>query len=85
MTILTRTSYDRSGRSGRSKAVCLQVFDSSTPANGKYWEPVGRYGYNGIGEMTRKTLGCGIQNVDYAHNLRGCMKKMNEPKPSSSE
>ena len=40
---------------------------------------MGRYSYNGIGELTRKTLGCGIQNVDYAHNIRGWMTKMNDP------
>jgi len=76
MTVLTHSSYDRGGR---SKAVCQQVFDINTPTSGKYWEPVGRYSYNGIGEMTRKTLGCGIQNVDYAYNIRGWMTKMNDP------
>jgi hypothetical protein len=67
MTVLTRTAYDRDGR---SKAVCKQVFDANTLETGKYWEPVG---CNGIGELTRRTLGCGIQHVDYAHNIRDWM------------
>ena len=45
LVVLSRTAYDRGGR---TKSVCQQVFNPSTPENGKYWESVGRYGYNGI-------------------------------------
>ncbi|GAB2769800.1 hypothetical protein GCM10027275_10380 [Rhabdobacter roseus] len=76
LTLLTRRSYDRGGR---AKAICQQVYDEQTPEAGKYWEPVGRYAYNGIGELTGKTLGCGIQRVDYAYNLRGWLTRMNDP------
>ncbi|MBB5282953.1 RHS repeat-associated protein [Rhabdobacter roseus] len=31
-----------------------------------------------IGELTGKTLGCGIQRVDYAYNLRGWLTKVND-------
>jgi hypothetical protein len=29
-----------------------------------------RHSYNGIGELTKKTLGCGIQNIDYQYQMR---------------
>ena len=76
MFIKTRTSYDRGGR---TKAVCQKVSDGSTGTAGAYWEPVGRYSYNGIGEMVSKTLGCNIQKVDYAYNMRGWMTSLNDP------
>jgi RHS repeat-associated protein len=76
LVVETRTSYDRGGR---AKAVCQKVSDGSTDATSAYWEPVGRYSYNGIGEMVSKTLGCNIQKVDYAYNMRGWMRSLNDP------
>ncbi|MCF0071481.1 DUF6443 domain-containing protein [Dyadobacter sp. CY261] len=76
LVVETRTSYDRGGR---TKAVCQKVSDGTTGTVGAYWEPVGRYSYNGIGEMVSKTLGCNIQKVDYAYNIRGWMTSMNDP------
>ena len=76
LTVQTHTSYDPAGR---IKAVCQQVYDDNTPEAATYWEPVGRYGYNGTGELTQKILGCGLQTVDYAYNLRGWMTKLNDP------
>jgi len=34
---------------------------------------------NGIGELTSKTLGCDIQNIDYTYQMRGWLTKMNDP------
>ena len=82
LIVETRTSYDRGGR---TKAVCQKVTDGSTGTNGAYWEPVGRYSYNGVGEMVSKTLGCNIQKVDYAYNMRGWMTSLNNPAELASE
>lgn len=76
LVVETLTSYDRGGR---MKAVCQKVTDANTGTNGAYWEPVGRYSFNGIGEMVSKTLGCNIQKVDYTYNMRGWMTSLNDP------
>ncbi|WP_338868698.1 DUF6443 domain-containing protein [Spirosoma sp. SC4-14] len=79
VTVETRTSYDAGSR---VKAVCQRVSDnlqSAIGSTGAYWEPVARHTYNGIGELTRKTLGCGIQNLDYTYQMRGWLTKINDP------
>jgi RHS repeat-associated protein len=79
ITIDTRTAYEAGGR---IKSVCQQVSDNqqAQPGSvGAYWEPVARHSYNGIGELTKKTLGCGIQNIDYQHQMRGWLTRMNDP------
>jgi RHS repeat-associated protein len=81
LVVETRTSYDRGGR---TKAICQKVSDGSTDTTSAYWEPVGRYSYNGIGEMVSKTLGCNIQKVDYAYNMRGWMTSLNNPNQLST-
>lgn len=65
-------SYERSGK---VKSVCQKVDDGTTPV----WEPVGRYYYNGLGEMEKKELGCKLQTITYAYDKRGRLKRMNNP------
>ncbi|OIN61224.1 hypothetical protein BLX24_03950 [Arsenicibacter rosenii] len=79
LIIETRQSYDRASR---PKAVCQRVTDSQSAADntaGQYWEPVARYSYNGIGELTRKTLGCNLQQLDYTYLMRGWLNDINKP------
>lgn len=76
VTVDTRTSYDRGSR---VKMVCQKVGDPQTTPTGTYWEPVARHSYNAIGELVQKTLGCGIQNVNYSYHMRGWLTGMNNP------
>ena len=79
VVIENRTAYDAGSR---VKSVCQRVTDGATAANGsagQYWEPVARHSYNGIGELSQKTLGCGIQTIDYTYQMRGWLKNINDP------
>lgn len=74
LEIETKTAYDRASR---VKATCQQV--SGTGVVQAYWEPVARQHYNGIGELTRKTLGCSLQQVDYTYEMHGWLTSINNP------
>lgn len=74
LEIETKTAYDRASR---VKATCQQV--SGTGVVQAYWEPVARHHYNGIGELTRKTLGCSLQQVDYTYDMHGWLTSINNP------
>lgn len=79
LTIETRNSYDRASR---LKAVCQRVTDNLSAATntvGQYWEPISRHSYNDLGELTRKTLGCNLQNIDYTYHMRGWLTSLNKP------
>jgi RHS repeat-associated protein len=79
LLIENRTAYDAGSR---IKTICQRVTDGVTAMDGsvgQYWEPIARHSYNGIGELTRKTLGCGIQNIDYTYQMRGWLTKINDP------
>jgi hypothetical protein len=68
-TVEQTFSYERSSK---IKSVCQKV-------NTELWQPVGRYAYNGIGEMTQKTLGCKLQVLSYKYDLRSRMIALNNP------
>lgn len=68
-TVEQTFSYERSSK---IKSVCQKV-------NTELWQPVGRYAYNGIGEMTQKTLGCKLQVLNYTYDLRSRMVRLNNP------
>ncbi|RAI77468.1 hypothetical protein HMF3257_30775 [Spirosoma telluris] len=80
ITVDSRTAYEQGGR---VKSVCQRVSDNQqTPLSNAtlaYWEPVARHTYNGIGELTTKTLGCGFQTIDYQYQMRGWLSQMNDP------
>lgn len=79
ITVETRQSYDRASR---LKAVCQRVTDSQSAAPsspGQYWEPIARHTYNGLGELTQKTLGCSLQKLDYTYLMRGWLDGINQP------
>lgn len=74
ITVDNRTAYEQGGR---VKSVCQKVSDNQpslvagvADATRFYWEPVARHSYNGLGELTKKTLGCGIQTNEYHYQMR---------------
>ncbi len=79
ITIEQRTAYEIGGR---VKSVCQRVSDNQQTGSGSvgsYWEPVARHAYNGIGELTTKTLGCNLQQLDYQYQMRGWLTQINNP------
>ena len=70
----TKQSYELGGR---LKAVCQSI----TPflLAGAGWEPISRLIYNDLGELTTKTLGCNLQNVDYSYDLKSRLMAINNP------
>lgn len=69
----TKNGYDFGGR---TTAICQKI---SKNEYSEKWQPVAAYKYNDIGEMVEKTLGCRTQVVDYEHDIRGWLTKINNP------
>ena len=65
--IWTKNTYDRGER---LKMTCQII-------NGGKKQPVGRYAYNELGELTEKWQGCKLQVVNYQTDLRGRLTAIN--------
>ncbi len=65
--IWTKNTYDRGER---LKMTCQII-------NGGKKQPVGRYRYNELGELTEKWQGCKLQIVNYQTDLRGRLTAIN--------
>ncbi|MBD2705648.1 hypothetical protein IC229_33885 [Spirosoma sp. BT702] len=80
VVVETRTAYDAGSR---VKSVCQRVSDNVQAPIGNgilaYLEPVARHQYNGIGELTTKTLGCEIQTLNYDYKMQGWLARINDP------
>ncbi|MPR31927.1 DUF6443 domain-containing protein [Salmonirosea aquatica] len=65
--IWTKNTYDRGER---LKMTCQRI-------DGGQKQPVGRYAYNELGELTEKWQGCRLQVVNYQTDLRGRLTAIN--------
>ena len=65
--IWTKNTYDRGER---LKMTCQII-------NGGKKQPIGRYAYNELGELTEKWQGCKLQVVNYQTDLRGRLTAIN--------
>lgn len=62
-------TYDHAGRLLRQKQ----------KINGQPIETLFDNTYDNLGQLAQKTVGGGLQTVDYAYNVRGWLKKINDP------
>ncbi|WP_350284652.1 DUF6443 domain-containing protein [uncultured Croceitalea sp.] len=46
---------------------------------GAHTESIAENTYDELGQLVQKTVGGGLQTVDYAYNVRGWLKKINDP------
>ncbi|NBA87971.1 hypothetical protein GVN16_19530 [Emticicia sp. CRIBPO] len=79
-------TYKEVNNSGRTITYQNKTFDKGSRVaaicqkmNNDGWQPIGRYTYSDLGELSRKTLGCDLQKVDFTYNIRGWMSGMNNP------
>ncbi|PJJ67129.1 DUF6443 domain-containing protein [Chryseobacterium geocarposphaerae] len=47
--------------------------------NGNTEELLAQYAYNELGQVSGKTLGNGIQDINYTYNIKGMVTKVNDP------
>ncbi|PZU07873.1 MAG: hypothetical protein DI622_17290, partial [Chryseobacterium sp.] len=47
--------------------------------NGNTEELLAQYAYNELGQVSKKTVGNGIQDIDYTYNIKGIVTKVNDP------
>ncbi len=47
--------------------------------NGNSEELLADYTYNELGQVSRKTVGNGLQDIDYTYDIRGTVTKVNDP------
>ncbi|WP_411032038.1 DUF6443 domain-containing protein, partial [Spongiimicrobium sp. 3-5] len=64
-----RFTYDHVGR----------LLAHKQTINGGREETLVENGYDGLGQLQRKKVGGGLQTVDYAYNVRGWLKQINDP------
>ena len=78
-TVLTRNDYDHQGR----------LLNTYHKINSGTEKTLSSLSYNELGQLlTRKlhvTSGTGLQKLDYTYNIRGWLKKINEPDLSGSD
>ncbi len=77
--VLTRNEYDHQGR----LANIYHKINSGTERN------ISNISYNELGQLLTKKLhvtsGTGLQKIDYTYNIKGWLKKINEPDLSGGE
>ncbi|QIP15950.1 hypothetical protein G8759_26610 [Spirosoma aureum] len=69
--VWTRNTYDRGNR---LKMTCQRINDGKK-------EPVGRFTYNELGEVTEKWQGCKMQVITYQTDIRGRLTSINSSDP----
>jgi len=78
-SVLTRNGYDHQGR-------LLNTYHKINSGNEK---TLSTLSYNELGQLLTKKLhvtsGAGLQKMDYTYNIRGWLKKINEPDLSGGE
>ncbi|PZT98200.1 MAG: sugar-binding protein, partial [Chryseobacterium sp.] len=47
--------------------------------NGNNEELLAEYAYNELGQVSKKTVGNGIQDIDYTYDIKGTVTKVNDP------
>ncbi|UJH66380.1 DUF6443 domain-containing protein [Allomuricauda sp. SCSIO 65647] len=68
ITTLNTFTYDQVGRPIKQEQTL-----------GAHTEVLVENGYDELGQLAQKTVGGGLQTVDYAYNVRGWLKSINDP------
>jgi len=74
-TMGTKILYDHAGRVLRTKQ----------KINNSEWQTISEMEYNELGQLTKKTLGESLQEVDYKYNIRGWLTQINDPDELSAD